>query len=609
MSRNVIVEMAPSAPLAAAALHASARVSRARRGSAEQIQVAAEVLAAAAIPAPAGLRLDASFPPTPVPDPRVEHLPRGEALEARTGRAFDVRSRVSVNLQPEEVPYIIRGEIEDDAQAEALRDQPGVRAVYSDPLIVPCPVCPGSPAVGTDRDVARLLGVDRLAAAGMDGRGALVAVVDTGINLAHLRSRGLNPAVDPQRSWAPAGAAGDPFNHPVGHGTMCAYDALIAAPRATLLDIAVLLSNRPVQPGESGVTGLLSDAIAAYSHLLAILRGPGRRPGEAVSLVVSNSWAIFSPAWDFPPNHPANYTDRVDHLFNRSVTTLEAFGADILFAAGNCGTDCPDDRCRWPAGESTIAGANSHPAVLSVAGVDTTGQRVGYSSTGPGRLADRKPDISGFTHFHGSGVYSSDGGTSAACPVVAGVVAAVRSRLPLSPSGNASPAALRDMIRKTALERGNPGYDYAYGWGIVNGHRLSEVVSEVVPSSGAPARAVARLEAEFARTSATAVLAKAGKKTAVTAHLVTGEDIESALITSIDNPNGADFTGSPRDQKATVFTDDNGRLVWGLDVETQGPFASWSLTLTKKGEKEGEPDASDTTDGSGQGGDSGIKNF
>ena len=618
MARRIIVELEPSGPLATASLDALTRLSGTHRERFDRAAVAADAVAAAEVPEHAGFRLDASFPPTPVPRPTVTPPDTPGITAALTGsHAFDVRRRLTVDLDPLATPYIVRGEIDDEDQAQALTAQPNVRAVYSDPFIRPCLVCPGSPPVGTDRDVERLSCVDKLKAAGMDGRGVLIAIVDTGINLAHLQSCGKNPRVDRTRSWVPAGVDDEPSNFPADHGTMCAYDALIAAPRATLLDVAVLLSQQSPQPGESPISGLLSDAVLAYSHLLSILQNPSRRPGEAVSLVVSNSWAIFSPAWDFPPGHVGNYTDNPEHPFNRIVATLESFGADILFAAGNCGTDCPDGRCEWPDEESTIAGANSHPAVLSVGGVDVTGERVGYSSTGPGRIADRKPDVSGFTHFEGSGVYAADGGTSAACPVVAGVVAAVRSRLPsTSGKGSTSPAAVRDMLCKTALERGNPGYDYAYGWGIVHGCRLSEIVPEAAPdvSSDDAATAVSRLEANVRgvmRTttapSAEGLTADTGKRTEVVAHLMTGEDIESAVITTVDNPNGTRFKGSARDQNATVSADSNGRLVWGLDLETQMPFAAWSLTLTKKGEEEGSPDEKGTTDGRGVGGGGGIK--
>ncbi len=86
-------------------------------------------------------------------------------------------------------------------------------------------------------------------------------------------------------------------------------------------------------------------------------------------------------------------------------------------------------------------------------------------------------------------------------------------------------------------------------------------------------------------------------KTDVIAHLVTGGDIESAVIGVSGTPTV--FTGGPRDQKATVTTDAYGQLNWALDLETQVPYAGWTLTLTKKGEKEGTPDDRGTTDGDG----------
>jgi hypothetical protein len=87
------------------------------------------------------------------------------------------------------------------------------------------------------------------------------------------------------------------------------------------------------------------------------------------------------------------------HPFNIIVGSLEAAGADILFAAGNCGTECPDDRCQGVT-NAGIFGANSSPAVTCVAGVVTSNRdRIGYSTKGPGRLERKKPDVASFTHF------------------------------------------------------------------------------------------------------------------------------------------------------------------------------------------------------------------
>jgi subtilisin family serine protease len=263
---------------------------------------------------------------------------------------------------------------------------------------------------------------------------------------------------------------------PVDHGTMCAFDVCIAAPACTLVDIALL------RPLAGGLPAVLSDAVRAYSHLRDLLTGP-LRPADLKGLVVSNSWGMFHPSWDLPPSDAGNYSDNPNHPFNRAVAALEALGADILFAAGNCGPQCPDSRCQ---GVSTnaIYGANGHPSVLSVAGVDTNSERVGYSAIGPGRLADRKPDVAGYTHFKGSEVFDNDGGTSAACPVVAGAVAAVRTKRPYDPADPAtSPAAIRALMTSTARDLGTAGYDYQHGYGAVDGAKLRDEVCDE-PASG-----------------------------------------------------------------------------------------------------------------------------
>jgi subtilisin family serine protease len=190
---------------------------------------------------------------------------------------------------------------------------------------------------------------------------------------------------------------------------------------------------------------------------------------------------MFHPSWDLPPGDPGNYSDNPNHPFNRSVGALAALGADILFAAGNCGPQCPDSRCQ-DVSANAIYGANGHPDVLSVAGVDTAGERVGYSTIGPGRLTDRKPDISGYTHFKGSGVFPEDSGTSAATPVVAGVLAAVRSKRAFDPADPAtSPAAIRELLASTAKDLGDAGYDYEHGYGVVDGARLRDELCDEPP--------------------------------------------------------------------------------------------------------------------------------
>jgi len=413
-------------------------------------QVPAFSFSASAGAPPLPLTIDPTYPPVPLPFSGIE-------------RAHDlIDQQFDFAVDGEDLTYLLRGSIPDgDAGIEvanSLREVRNVVGVFVDPIIEPYIICPGDPAMGSDKDVAALLNTPQLHANGMDGHGAHVAVVDTGINMPYLWSRGRPHRLTSSRSWTPRGMTTTQGSHPVDHGTMCAYSVGIAAPLAQLLDHAALLPQR-LRP--TGLPSLLSDAIASYSNLLRafLKRSPTKR-----TLVVTNSWGMYSLSGDFPPGTPGNYSDSLNHPFNIIVDSLQNAGADVLFAAGNCGRDCPDRHCNFGT-SSSICGANSHPSVICVAGVDIKNKRVGYSSQGPGRLDNQKPDIAGYTHFTGSEVYPVDSGTSTACPVVAGVVAAIRS---VHPPSKMSPPVLSDLLRKTANRGGHSGFSNDYGWGVID---------------------------------------------------------------------------------------------------------------------------------------------
>ncbi len=208
------------------------------------------------------------------------------------------------------------------------------------------------------------LGVSGLAARRLDGAGVAIAVVDRGINLAHLAARDVRASLDPSVTWPPRPV--EPGHHPVGSGTLCAHNALIAAPRATLLDL-------PFLPATG--TGLLSDALQAYAHCSRRC-GPTRRASRRSSSPIPGDSATRA---GISGRASGRYVDNPAHPFNRIVGTLSRYGVDILFAAGNDGQDGSGARRRVP-----IMGANAHPDVITVTGATLRGRRSECASEGPG---------------------------------------------------------------------------------------------------------------------------------------------------------------------------------------------------------------------------------
>lgn len=367
--------------------------------------------------------------------------------------------------------FVIRAFFEAES-VEAVPDEVSGTRIFADPLIEPFAYC-GTAAQGTIGDVKNALNTAALSSKQLDGDGVAVAVVDTGINLAHLISQlGSGVKFDFANSWRPTGLTTQPGSHSVGHGTMCAYNVLAAAPKATLIDVPALSVSAP----GGTVTGRsLSTALQAFSYLLsnyAVAFAPGGIH-QYKGLVITNSWGIYHPSWDFPTGHPGRYCDNPQHPFASIVKALTSAGADIAFAAGNCGEQCPNNRCQSRTSE-TIMGANSYAEVLTVAACLVTNQeRLGYSSQGPsiaGMPMQNKPDLTGFAHFIGSktdGNNSPDSGTSTACPIAAGCVAALRSRL--SPA-IFPPANLIAQLQGTAKQPNGTasGWNADYGWGIID---------------------------------------------------------------------------------------------------------------------------------------------
>ena len=394
---------------------------------------------------------------------------------------------------------IVRAKVADEAQLEALRQQPGVVNVWKDtpiapfatreapaadsggiPAMGPCPigVCdcsPGTPR-GTMAEVATYLGVNQIWAAGFRGTGIVVGVLDSGVTAV---GRPVKPGETPRRiprvigGWpADWGTESSKWGD---HGNMCATDVLGMAPDAQIYDLRVA--------GAGGSPGTISRALQAFQWAIDRYRVDG------TPQVLTNSWGIFQESWD------PTYARNPAHPFTRKVVEAIDLGILVLFAAGNCGDTCPDGRCGADNGPGrSIWGANGHPRVMTVGAVNRLEQFVGYSSRGPAALDPNKPDFCSITHF--TGYFTSDSGTSAATPIAAGVVALLKQAKPALTQDQA-----KNALKTTAKDIGPPGFDQSSGAGIINAKRAFDHVRAPIATTPRIDVTVTRPAVDFLGTS------------------------------------------------------------------------------------------------------------
>ncbi|NRQ31983.1 S8 family serine peptidase [Nonomuraea sp. NN258] len=244
------------------------------------------------------------------------------------------------------------------------------------------------------------VGAPRAWAAGLDGSGVKVAVLDTGIDAGHPDFAG---QIVETTSFVP----GEEVKDVNGHGTHVA--STVAGTGA-----ASGGENKGVAPGADLVIGkvLGDDGYGQESWIIA-----GMEWAATKAKIVSMSLGSNVPDGGADP-------------MAQAVDTLsEQHGALFVIAAGNS------------YGEGTIGAPGSAASALTVGAVDKSDRRAAFSSMGPlARTYGLKPDISApgvaINAAHSSfnteatGPYWKLNGTSMATPHVAGAAAILAQRHP-----------------------------------------------------------------------------------------------------------------------------------------------------------------------------------
>lgn len=287
----------------------------------------------------------------------------------------------------------------------------------------------------------------------MFGDGITVAVLDEGVDHNHEDL----PNVINGYTVGESNGNGSPINATVGnskaHGTACA--GIIGA-----ADNAI------------GVRG-----IAPNVQIIPVNICPGTSYANDKEIANAIRWAseradILSCSWGGNGARSVSISEAIkDALANGR----NGKGCVIVFASGNDGQTI--NNIAYPASET---------GVISVGAVDRNGKIWDYSQCGEGLClvapsgngnsssdivtTDRMGSL-GYT----SGNYTEHfGGTSAACPQVAGVAA-----LMLSLNPNLTAAEVKQILQSTATDLGASGYDTTYGYGLLNAYAG---VSGVLPT-------------------------------------------------------------------------------------------------------------------------------
>ncbi|MFI7071254.1 S8 family serine peptidase [Micromonospora sediminicola] len=249
------------------------------------------------------------------------------------------------------------------------------------------------------------------------GSGVLVAVPDTGVDPHPDLSGNLTDGRDLITGWDSG------LHDRNSHGTAMA--GLIAA------------------HGSGPEVGALG--IAPEAKILPIISSTSDNYGEADTLAQALDYAISQHAKVISISSAGVTSDRLV----RAVDA--ALDADIVIVAG--------------VGNRPEAATVGYPAaqdgVIAVSGVDRSGRHAQISVTGP-KVDIAAPAVDIYSTSYG-GKYSKGTGTSSATAIVAGAAALIRSKYPNLPA-----AEVAHRLTATAVDKGPPGRDDQYGYGVID---------------------------------------------------------------------------------------------------------------------------------------------
>ncbi|MGH7563298.1 MAG: S8 family serine peptidase [Gemmatimonadota bacterium] len=314
------------------------------------------------------------------------------------------------------------------------------------------PVAPVSAIVQPVDELVRIR-VPEVWAQGVTGRGAIVANVDSGVNGEDdtFSNRWRGRVAGSDASWfAPVTLSvfpEDDFSIGSGHGT--ATMGVLTGGEETygVAFDATWMAADVFEGGEAYV----SNVIKAFQWLSDPDGDPATR--SDVPDVVNNSYGLTTP--DDQGMLPC------DMIFDDAIDALEAAGAIVVWSAGNeamNGVTSPGSRADSPINAFSVGSVNGNDQVSLTSGRGPSACG-GPFATKPEVVAPGE-NVTSRSLFN---EFRTVSGTSFAAPMVAGVLALMRSKNPVI-----TPEAAKTIVFETARDLGAAGDDNATGRGLVD---------------------------------------------------------------------------------------------------------------------------------------------
>lgn len=264
------------------------------------------------------------------------------------------------------------------------------------------------------------VGIPAARSAGLTGKGARVALIDSGVNrTGKLAGASILQGVNYITS-------SDDLYDRIGHGTIIAEILAGAADGSPVTGAAPDVEILPMKCFAAGKSTYLSTILTAAR--------------DAVDRYGCN---ILNMSWGMKDG-----TSESSQLLREFMAQADSRGVIAVAAAGNISSTGPAGTMYYPAGYDTVIGVGGVNKDLSI----------GSYSQQTGAV---------FVCAPGTGVKGGSDGTSFATPFVTAAAALLKQEDPEMTGGD-----FRNKLMQYAVDLGPKGYDTAYGYGFVKMDRL-----------------------------------------------------------------------------------------------------------------------------------------